>query len=83
MEACNVPNVGATPDGNTVQERFYAEQEDSLLHMMRIQQLAQSMGIQMPEPGNGSGKKGGRPPSGQAAPQLAQKGDGRPVVKES
>ena len=85
MEACNVPNVGTKPDGNTVQERYWAEEEEKILHMIRMQQLAQSMGIDPSAMGGGGqGKGGGRPPSGQAAPKLVQKdGGGRSTVKES
>lgn len=90
MEACNVPNVGNKPEGNTVQERYWNEQEETLLHAMKVKKIAQEMGLDEGMMGNqptgkGSTKgKGGRPPSGGAAPQLAQKDGGtRTIVKES
>jgi hypothetical protein len=93
MEACNVPNVGATPEGSTVQERYWAEQEEMLIHALRVKQIAESLGIDpsmfSQKGGHGAGghksqgEGGGRPPSAQAAPQQYQKGDGRSGVKES
>lgn len=84
MRACEVPNVDI-PDGNTEQEKFWAEKEEEIVKMSRMQTIVQALGIQMPEGGkpNGSGKQGGRPPSAQSAPQMKHKGDGRPVVSES
>jgi hypothetical protein len=89
MTSCDVPNV-SIPDGNSEQEKFWAEKEDEITHAARIQKIVQELGLQQGlmggAPGtkpNGSTHKGGRPPSGQAAPQLAQKGDGRPLIKES
>ena len=89
MEACNVPNVGATPDGNTVQERYWNEQEQTVIHALRVKKIAAELGLEdggMPGQPTGGGStkgKGGRPPSGQSAPQLKQKGDGRSLVSES
>jgi hypothetical protein len=83
MEACNVPNVGTKPDGNTVQERFWNEKEEEILHMIRMQKLAESMGVDPSALSGGQGKGGGRPPTAQAAPQQYKKGDGRTGIKES
>jgi hypothetical protein len=75
MEACNVPNVGAKPEGNTVQERYWAEQEEQLIHALRMKQMAEELGIppellgQHPTGKGSTTGKGGRPPSGQASPQ--------------
>lgn len=87
FNACDVPNV-KTAEGNDEQSKFYAEKEEEIEHAARLQKIVQSVGIDqglIPPGGqqNGSSKKGGRPPSGQAAPQIKQKGDGRPVVSES
>lgn len=90
-EACDVPNFGTKPEGDTVYERFRNEKEDEILFAIRMQKIAQEAGTDMnlaPPQANGpraggSTKKGGRPPSGQAAPTLQQKGDGRPTIAES
>jgi hypothetical protein len=88
MKACNVPNV-SEPDGNTEQEKFWKEKEDEIVHAARIQKIVEVLGIDQGLMGgggkpNGSTHKGGRPPSAQAAPQMAQKDGGtRTVIKES
>lgn len=90
-EAWDVPNFGNEPEGNTVWERFWNEKEQEVQHALRVQAIAQSVGLDLhlggmggPAPsGSGSGKGGGRPPSGQKAPQQKVKGDGRPTITES
>ncbi len=89
----DVPNPG-TVDGNTELEKYRAEQEDELRFKARMAVILKETGMdqgladQMAGAGgggkpNGSGKHGGRPPTGQAMPQQKVKGDGRPVVSES
>lgn len=89
MKACEVPDV-ATPDGSSEQEKFWAEKEEEITKAARMQKIVQALGLEQGlmggAPGskpNGSTHKGGRPPSGQAAPQLKTKGDGRPLISES
>jgi hypothetical protein len=87
MEACDVGNFGNHPEGNTIWERYWNEKKEELLEMLKIKKVAEDMGIAPPGGGptaGGSSKgKGGRPPSGQAPPQIFQKGDGRSGIKES
>lgn len=91
MQSCDVPNV-EIPAGQTEQERFYAEQEEDLVHKAKVanimKYLAIEYGLQDLAGGgggkpNGSTPKGGRPPSGKQAPTLQKKGDGRSVISES
>lgn len=88
-EAVDIGNFGTKPEGNTVYERYWNEKEDELLHTLRIAEIAKSQGLDPSAMGGGGGKGGagkkpeGRPPSGQQAPHLEKKGDGRPVVSES
>jgi hypothetical protein len=90
MESCDIPNV-EKPEGNTEQARFRAEKEEEVIFAARMQKIIQTLGIEQGlmggAPGSkqsGSTSKGGRPPSGQAAPQMAQKDGGtRTIVKES
>jgi hypothetical protein len=90
MQSCNVPNV-KVPEGLTEQEKFFKEKEEEIVQAARLQKIIQSMGIENGlmggAPGskpNGSTHHGGRPPSGQAAPQMAQKDGGtRTIIKES
>jgi hypothetical protein len=90
-EAWEVPDFGTKPEGNTVYERYWNEQEEKIEHALRVQKIAQATGADLglmqagPMPdGSGSSKgKGGRPPSGNAPPQQKAKGDGRPVITES
>ncbi|HKS72075.1 MAG TPA: hypothetical protein VJQ82_02690, partial [Terriglobales bacterium] len=85
LESCDVPDVKRA-QGNTTQERFYEEQVTELEEKVKLAKIAQGEGLDLSAlmGGGGAGKKPeGRPPSGQAAPRLKQKGDGRPVVSES
>lgn len=88
MQSCNVADVGI-PNGETEQERYYAEMEEDLIHKARVAEVMKFLGMEhgLQPPGGGpAGKpngKGGRPPSGQQPPKLERKGDGRPVVSES
>jgi hypothetical protein len=90
MESCDVPNV-AKPDGATEQDRFWSEKEDEIAHAARLAVITATVGAEQhlgggappPGAGSGTGKHGGRPPSWQKPPEMVQKGDGRPVVKES
>lgn len=85
MEAQNIPDVKRSK-GSTTQERFEAEKEDELEQQVKLVKAAQGLGIDPSALGGGGGggkKPEGRPPSGQAAPQLKKKGDGRPVITES
>lgn len=92
MQACDVPNV-AIPEGESEQDRYYAEQERDLLQKARVAEimkyLAQEHGLGDAPPGgsgkpNGSTAKGGRPPSGKQPPVLQNKpGSNRTVISES
>lgn len=87
FQACDIPD-SKLEDGNYVQDRYYKEQEDAIIHAARMQKIVEGLGINPQAVGgggkpNGSGKHGGRPPSGNAPPQVKQKGDGRPTVTES
>ena len=84
-EAWEVGNFGG-PDGATEYDRFYAEQEDQLLHMLRLKEMATQMGVDPAMLGGGTkgqGAGGGRPNSDKKAPSQGVKGDGRPVAKTS
>jgi len=89
IAACDVLEANDVPDvrratGSTTQERFYSEKEEELEELVKIQAVAQGLGIDMNALGGGGGKQPtGRKPSGQAPPSLKTKGDGRPVVSES
>lgn len=90
-EALDVPNYGNKPAGNTVHERWLTEQEEKLEYASRLAQLKNSLpGLQPPPSPMGPGGPGGppkpegRPPSGQAAPQLKTKDSGtRSTITES
>ncbi len=90
MKSFEVANT-ANAEGSTEQEKFWAEQEEELIHKARIAKILQDLGIDQGLAGAGGGQakpsgtthKGGRPPSAQAAPQLVTKGDGRSLIKES
>lgn len=84
LEAQGVPDVKRA-EGSSTQERFYSEKEDELEQQVKIQKAAMGLGIDPAALGGGGGgkKPEGRPPSGKAAPQMKQKGDGRPVITES
>lgn len=82
FEAVNLGN----PDA--VQKQYWEEKEEEVHHAVRLQKILQEEGVDMQLQlpggmGGGGGKQKGRPPTGQTGPQLAQKGDGRPVTKES
>lgn len=93
-EAWNVWNFGG-PDGNDEYDRYFAEQEDIATHAIRIQELVAALkndtGLE-PTPAmqralailTGQNAKEGRPPSGQASPQIVQKDGGtRSTISES
>lgn len=73
-------------DGSTMYERWRNEKRQEMEDMAQMQQ---ELGIEPQQGPSGQGSKGGfkggggRAPSGQAAPKLQTKGDGRPVVRES
>lgn len=84
FEACEVGNI------DEIKRRYWEEQEEMIHHAIRLQAIAKAEGQEMDVLGmltagkGGSAKgKGGRPSSGQAAPQLATKGDMRSTIKES
>jgi hypothetical protein len=81
LEANDVPDVKRAP-GNTTQDRFWAEKEEEMENMVKAQQIAAGLGIDIEALLGGKGPEG-RPPSGQKAPHLEVKGDGRPVIAES
>lgn len=85
-EACSVPNYGNIP-GNTVLERYEAEQEMQLEWAARGQQIANALGLIPPggapagqpppgAPAPGGGAPEGRPPSFNAPPSIQQKDGG-------
>jgi len=85
-DAWSVPNYG-TIEGSTVQEKFQTEQRNNLIFAAQMKELGMSLteGGQMNAAGAQAGGKQqeGRPPSGQQAPQLVQKPDGRSTITES
>jgi hypothetical protein len=87
MEACEVQDV-VRPEGNSEQDRYWAEKEDELSHMVRMKGVLAGLGIdpalaeQGPEE-SGTTSQGGRPATLATAPQLEQKGDGRPLISTS
>jgi hypothetical protein len=88
-ESWELPNYGKL-DGNTVIERYQAEQEMDLQFAARMQQIAGAEGLIPPgtPPGAaappGKPNPEGRPPSGQAAPKLLVKdGGARSTIAES
>lgn len=88
-EVLKLGNYGQTP-GSTGRERYQNEKIEDMEFqaqmMARVQELTGQPGA--PQQG-GMGPKGGhtgsggRAPTAQRSPQLQQKGDGRPVVRES
>lgn len=81
----DIDNYGEVP-GTTLRERYINEKKEDLLLQAQAAQLAQQLGLGGPPDGGkggGAKKKQGRPPSGHAAPQIKQKGDGRTTVTES
>jgi hypothetical protein len=88
-EAWQVANYGTIP-GNTVIERYEAEQQMDLEQMARMKAIMDETGLTPPgapgaaNPGAGKGNPEGRPPSGNAAPALKQKdGGARSTITES
>jgi hypothetical protein len=85
LEANDIPDVKRAT-GSTTQERFWDEKFTEAEKMAELAKKLEGLGIDIGAlmGGAGAGKKPeGRPPSGQSAPQLKRKGDGRPVVSES
>ena len=85
-DACNVPNYGTIP-GSTVREKFKNEQEDNLIFAAKMKELGMSITEQgqMNQAGAQAGGKQqeGTPPSGQQAPSLKEKPDGRSFISEA
>jgi len=85
-DAWSVPNYGNI-EGSTVQEKFKNEQKGNLIFAAQMKELGMSLteSGQMNPAGAAAGGKQqeGRPPSGQQAPALKQKPDGRAFVSES
>jgi hypothetical protein len=82
-EAWNIPSYGRIP-GNTVLERYKAEQEMQIEFAARMKELGEGLGL-MPPGAAGPGKgPEGRPPSGNAPPDLKSKeGGARSTITES
>jgi hypothetical protein len=85
-DAWSVPNYG-TIQGSTVREKFQQEQEENLIFAAKMKELGMSITDQgqMNMAGAAAGGKEpeGRPPSGQQAPALKEKPDGRSTITES
>jgi hypothetical protein len=85
-DACNVPNYGHIK-GSTVREKFENEQELNLMFAARMKELGMSLteqGAMNPAGAAAGGKQQeGRPPSGQEAPALKEKPNGRSTITES
>ena len=85
-EAWEIANYGEF-EGDTEIEKFKSEQEDDIEFAARMQVIGAAAGLTPPGAANpAQGKKNpeGRPPSGQAAPQLKQKDGGtRSTITES
>lgn len=81
-ESWNVPNWGG-PDANTVYDQWKVEQQDKLEFMRSMAEAAKAAGVVGPNT-PGAPNPEGRPPSGQAAPELKSKDGGtRSTVTES
>jgi hypothetical protein len=84
-EACNFPSYGRIP-GNTIIERWKAEQEMDLEFAARLAEIKATIA---PDAGGGASgqppkKQEGRPPTGQASPELKSKEGGlRSTITES
>lgn len=83
-EAANIPNYGEI-SGSTVRERWAHQQEEMLEQQIRMKAIAESLGIQPPQPPGGGGgvpppgapkAPEGRPPTFSAAPALEVKDQG-------
>lgn len=87
LQAWQVPNL-ADPNGNTEQERYYAELEEDITKKVRLAQIAKELGIEggliptAPSPIQGK-NPGGRPNTDAIPPQMEVKGDGRPLISTS
>lgn len=82
-EAWNVPNFGG-PGGNTIYEQWQEEQKDKIEFAKEMQEYAKGLGIGGAPGGGGGGNPEGRPPSGQAAPEIKTKDGGqRSTITES
>jgi len=88
-ESWELPNYGQL-DGNTIIERYQAEQEMDLEFAARMQIIAGAEGLVPPGTPPGAAappakpNPEGRPPSGQAAPKLVSKNGGeRSTITES
>jgi hypothetical protein len=83
-EAWNIPSYGRIP-GNTVLERWKAEQEMQIEFAARMKEVGEAVGLAPPggaEPGKPNPE--GRPPSGNAPPALKSKDNGaRSTITES
>lgn len=81
MESCDVPDVKKA-DGSSVQDQYWSEKEQEITHAARAKQIVDALGLDMgggapgggKERPNGSTPHGGRPPTGQQAPQLRHGG---------
>lgn len=89
-EACDVPNFGTKPEGNTAYERYWNEQEDMVLHALRIKRIAEMeqagdiLGMLQPKASGSNPVTGGRPPTAQSAPRIETKDGGtRTTITES
>lgn len=95
-EIFRVGNFGKVPEGtNSILERYFAWEKMKMENQAALSAEAQGLmgggpgappgGQGAPGLGPGGGHKGtgGRAPSAQAAPKAAQKGDGRPYIRES
>lgn len=94
-EACDIANFGNEPKGNTVWQRYWAEQEETAQHAIRVKQIVDDIianGVS-PTPAMqgalgdtppGTPPREGRPTTGQEAPRLVQKDGGqRSTISES
>ena len=96
-DSWSVPNYGNIP-GSTVMEKFKHEQEEDLMQAARMKAYGAALEAEVeggagagggdgaPPASGGSPASGGnegRPPSGQEAPALKQKSDGRSTITES
>ena len=81
MEANDIADVERVP-GVTTQERYWNEKAREIEWMAKMAAATAGSGIDVQSALTGQ-RPPGRPPTAQSAPQLQQKGDGRPVVSES
>lgn len=81
MEANDVPDVHIV-EGTSTQDRYWNEKKEEIEWMAKMQEAVQGSGIDVQAVLQGTNPQG-RPTTGQSAPQLKKKGDGRSVVSES